>query len=169
MFDVRRCAGLRRRGPLLLLLSLLPTTPALAQDSTPGIPAAEDTAYTAGEYRVFTGAGDPASLDDIVEAMANVSVVFVGETHDDPTQHMLEAELLKRAYAEYGGEIALSLEFFQRDVQPIVDEYLAGLISEKSFLADARPWPRYDTDYRRVGMLKNGWFRRGVYHRIGWL
>jgi uncharacterized iron-regulated protein len=122
---------------------------ASAQDSSPEIPAAEDTAYAPGEYRVFTGAGEPSSLDDIVEAMANVSVVFVGETHDDPTQHMLEAELLKRAYAEYGGApIALSLEFFQRDVQPIVDEYLLDLISEKSFLADARPWPRYETDYR---------------------
>ncbi len=124
---------------------------AAGQDSSPDVPAAEDTAYTAGEYRVFTGRGEPATLDEIVEAMANVSVVFVGETHDDPTQHMLEAELLRRAHDEYGGApIALSLEFFQRDVQPILDEYLLDLISERSFLADARPWPRYETDYRSL-------------------
>ena len=122
---------------------------AVGQDSSPDVPAAADTAYTAGEFRVFTGNGEPATLDEIVEAMASVSVVFIGETHDDPTQHMLEAELLKRAHAEYGGApIALSIEFFQRDVQPILDEYLMDLISEKSFLADARPWPRYQTDYR---------------------
>lgn len=122
---------------------------ARAQDSSPDVPAAHDTAYTAGEYRVFTGSGQPATLDDVVAAMSNVSVVFIGETHDDPTQHMLEAELLRRAWETgFAPSIALSLEFFQRDTQPIVDEYLAGLISEKSFLADARPWPRYRTDYR---------------------
>ena len=42
----------------------------------------------------------------------------------------------------------MSLEFFQRDVQPILDEYLSGLITEEMFLADSRPWPRYETDYR---------------------
>jgi len=137
--------------PLVLMIAL----PAQAQDSSPGV---GDTAYVAGEYRVFTGAGEPATIDDVVAAMAAHSVVFVGEAHDDPTGHMLEAELLRRAYEAYGAPAAdagrdsrpmgLSLEFFQSDTQPILDEYLAGLISEKSFLNDSRPWPRYETDYR---------------------
>jgi uncharacterized iron-regulated protein len=144
---------------LLLAAAALPPTGAFAQDSTPGVPAAEDTAYTAGDYRVFTGAGGAATLDDVVAAMAPHTVVFIGETHDDPTQHMLEAELWKRAYEAYGDPatagmdarpVALSLEFFQRDTQPIVDEYLAGLITDKAFKADGRPWPRYETDYRSM-------------------
>ncbi len=148
-------------GPMLAIGLGPSATSARAQDSTPGVPLAEDTAYTAGEYRVFTGAGEPATLDDVVAAMAPNTVVFIGETHDDPTQHMLEAELLRRAYEAYGDPaavgttagttarpVALSLEFFQRDTQGIVDEYLAGLITDKAFQADARPWPRYETDYR---------------------
>jgi uncharacterized iron-regulated protein len=136
------------------LLVLLIAPPARAQDSSPGIP---DSAYVPGEYRVFTGAGERATLDDIVAEMGRHQVVFVGESHDDPTGHMLEAELLERAYAAYGAPgsnggaprtVALSLEFFQRDVQAIVDEYLRGLITERAFLADSRPWPRYETDYR---------------------
>ena len=156
---------------LAVMLALTTSAPATAhaQDSSPGI---GDSAYVAGEYRVFTGAGEPASFDDIVAAMGDHQVVFVGETHDDPTGHMLEAELLRRAYEAYGAygkpgasnavsrssadadstsaprPIALSLEFFQSDVQPIVDEYLTGLISEKSFRNDSRPWPRYETDYK---------------------
>lgn len=118
--------------------------------------AAVDTAYTPGEYRAFTGGGQPATLDDVVRAMAAHDVVFIGETHDDPTGHWLEAELLERAWRAHGhrapaGEqrdVALSLEFFERDVQPVLDEYLAGLITESAFLADGRPWPRYATDYR---------------------
>jgi len=136
--------------PLVLMIAL----PAHAQDSSPGV---GDSSYVAGEYRVFTGAGEPGSLDDVVAAMGAYEVVFVGEGHDDPTAHMLEAKLLKRAYEAYGAPgsndgaprpVALSLEFFQSDTQPIVDEYVAGLITEKAFRTDSRPWPRYETDYR---------------------
>lgn len=124
-----------------------------------------DTAYRPGAYRVFTGAGQPATLDDIVKAMAPTRVVYIGETHDDPTGHMLELDLLTRAAETYGSpapggatltptapatrrQMALSLEFFERDVQLPLDEYLAGRISESSFRADSRPWERYATDYR---------------------
>lgn len=133
--------------------AVLIALPLAAQDSSPGV---GDTAYVAGEYRVFAGDGTPAALDDIAAAMAAVEVVFVGETHDDPTGHWLELELLQRAHDAVGADTTvenprsatLSLEFFQRDAQPILDEYLAGLITEKAFLAASRPWPRYQTDYR---------------------
>lgn len=140
---------------MLLVLALalpFPLAPASAQmPSTP----ATDTAYAPGAYRVFTGAGQPASLDDVIHAMAAEQVVFVGETHDDPTAHMLELKLLEGAANAYAAPadsgsrpVALSLEFFERDVQLPLDEYLAGLITESSFLADSRPWDRYATDYR---------------------
>jgi len=143
--------------PLVLTIALASALPAYAQDSSPGV---GDSAYVAGEYRVFTGAGEPASLDDIVAEMGRHEVVFIGEAHDDPTGHMLEAELLARAYEAYGTPgaaeadggaarpVALSLEFFQHDAQLILDEYLDGLITEKAFRKDSRPWPRYETDYR---------------------
>lgn len=130
---------------LLPALLLLPALPARAQT-----PPAADTAYVAGAWRVYTGAGAPATLDDVVRAMAAQQVVFIGETHDDPTAHLLELELLKAAADAHGGSrpVALSLEFFERDVQLPLDEYLAGRISETSFRSDARPWPRYQADYR---------------------
>lgn len=127
--------------------------PANAQ---PPVAPPVDTAYTPGQYQVFTGAGAPATLDDIVRAMERHQVVFVGETHDDPTGHMLEHALFAGAAEAYGSvsaggsarPVALSLEFFERDTQLPLDEYLAGVITESSFRADSRPWPRYQTDYR---------------------
>ncbi len=137
-------------------LGILLAQPLQGQDSSPGL---GDSSYVAGEYRVFTGAGEPASLVDVVAAMGRHEVVFIGETHDDPTGHWLEAELLRRAHETYGASnpdsgaarpVAVSLEFFQRDVQPILHEYLEGLITEKAFATDSRPWPRYESDYRPV-------------------
>ncbi len=142
-------SGMRDRLLLLVATTLLAAaSPARAQ--TPDAPT--DTAYTPGEWRAYTGAGEPTTLDAVVQAMAAHQVVFVGETHDDPTGHMLEVQLLRRAHAAHGGPagrpVALSLEFFERDVQLPLDEYLDGRIAEAAFTRDTRPWPRYRTDYR---------------------
>ncbi|HMB90379.1 MAG TPA: ChaN family lipoprotein, partial [Rhodothermales bacterium] len=104
-------------------------------------------------YRVYRADGSPATLDDVFDEMAEADAVFVGEQHDDPVGHYLEAELLEQAFMHYGqGEdarpVALSLEMFARDVQPILDEYLSGLITEDHFRSSSRPWGNYETDYR---------------------
>ncbi|HEY2867219.1 MAG TPA: ChaN family lipoprotein [Pyrinomonadaceae bacterium] len=101
-------------------------------------------------YRVYDGEGNPATLDDIVKAMAANDAVFLGEQHDDAVGHAIEAELFRRAVEKYSTHrrVALSMEMFERDVQVVVDEYLQGLISEPHFLLSSRPWPNYKTDYR---------------------
>jgi len=136
-----------------LAAALLGPQLALAQDDP--VPQAKDHA---GHFRVFTGAGEPATLDDIVEAMADVEAVLVGEIHTDPVGHWVEAELFRRAVELTGaGEeagarraLALSLEMFERDVQYILDEYLDDVITESQFKASARPWEHYDEDYRAM-------------------
>lgn len=107
-------------------------------------------------FRVYTGEGKPVAMADISQAMAGVDVVFVGETHNDPMAHSLELAILKRAHeaasagpSEAGGRNALlSMEMFERDIQPVLDEYLAGIISERHFLESSRPWTNYKGDYR---------------------
>ncbi|GAA4317592.1 hypothetical protein GCM10023143_29760 [Compostibacter hankyongensis] len=39
------------------------------------------------------------------------------------------------------------MEMFERDVQPVLDEYLKDIISEKNFRSEARAWDNY-ADYR---------------------
>lgn len=104
-------------------------------------------------YRAYDQNGKQVTISDIVEAFGGTDVVLVGETHDDPVAHLLEAELLRRANERHGAgdkarHIALSLEMFERDVQLVLDEYLSGLISERHFLLSSRPWNNYADDYR---------------------
>lgn len=101
-------------------------------------------------YRIVV----PASLTEttlprMVEHLARADVVFFGEEHDDPETHRAEAELLD-AIGRVGRPVVLSLEMFERDVQGVLDDYLAGRASESQFLARSRPWDRYATDYRRL-------------------
>jgi uncharacterized iron-regulated protein len=149
LFDV-----LRSQLSIVVVLAVIPWYALAAQ---PAQQSSIDSAYVAGAFRAFTGAGDSVSLGMVVAAMQFHEVVFVGETHDDPTAHLVELKLLRAIDSTLAAsdpneqrprDITLSVEFFQRDVQGIVDEYLAGLITEKAFLGDVRPWPRYMTDYR---------------------
>ncbi len=101
-------------------------------------------------YTIFTSDGTPATLDDIMRAVAASDAVFLGEYHDDAVAHALQFEIFKRAIEELGAKrkVTLSLEMFERDVQVVLDEYLAGHITEDHFLRSSRPWGNYKTDYR---------------------
>lgn len=99
-------------------------------------------------YRVYSVArGKEISLKDIVADMAERDVLFFGEEHNDSVTHYLEKTMLEMLYAKYGNKITLSMEMFDRDVQPVMNEYLEGFIREKHFIKDARAWNNY-RDYR---------------------
>jgi uncharacterized iron-regulated protein len=133
--------GVRRLASILLLT-------ALAAQLAAGAQAPES------HYRVYDSKGNAVTLQTIVDSLEHADVLFVGETHDNPVAHLLEAELLRRADETYGPAstrrraLALSLEMFERDVQTVLDEYLAGLITERHFLLSSRPWKNYETDYK---------------------
>ncbi|RZK44083.1 MAG: hypothetical protein EOO90_00025 [Pedobacter sp.] len=87
------------------------------------------------------------TLDDIVNDMKSANVLFFGEEHNDSIGHFLESELLKKMASVYPSKVALTLEMFHTDIQPVLDEYLGGIISEKNLIKEARAWNNYK-DYR---------------------
>jgi uncharacterized iron-regulated protein len=99
-------------------------------------------------YKIYSSAqGKVVSLDDIVADVANADVLFFGEEHTDSVAHYLELAIFKKLFFKYQDKLALSMEMFETDTQPVVDEYLHGLIREHNFLVDARAWASYK-DYR---------------------
>ena len=103
-------------------------------------------------FRIYRSDGTAASMRQLVAAFRAVDAVLVGEEHDDSIGHKVELAILGAAHRSLalpaGRALIVSLEMFERDVQSVVDEYLAGLITEKHFRSSARPWDRYETDYR---------------------
>ncbi len=98
-------------------------------------------------YRIYsTKQQKEISLKDLISEVSAANVLIYGESHNDSVTHFLEVEIFKALNEEYG-DVAVSLEMFTSETQPIVDEYLAGTISEHHFTNDARSWPNY-ADYR---------------------
>jgi uncharacterized iron-regulated protein len=99
-----------------------------------------------------------SDFEAMLADLSRADVIFVGEQHDDPNTHRLEAAILD-GLKRRGVAVTLSLEMFERDVQPALDAYLAGTSSSEEFLKSARPWPRYATDYQPLVELAkaSGW------------
>jgi uncharacterized iron-regulated protein len=102
--------------------------------------------------------GQDLSFNELTRRLAGADIVFFGEQHDDPETHRVEFGLLD-ALGRTGRPVVLSLEMFERDAQPMLNDYLAGRMTETDFLAKSRPWDRYVTDYRPMVELAKakGW------------
>ena len=87
------------------------------------------------------------TIDAIISDVNTANVLFFGEEHNDSIGHYLEAEIFKKMSVAFPGKTALTLEMFHTDVQPIINEYLKGIISEKNFIKEARAWNNYK-DYK---------------------
>lgn len=167
---------LRRITPILSLSVLAACASGTPQPEslTPVPPrAAEAEVPEEGvDFVVYRSDGSPASLGDVLSGLDTVEVLLFGEEHDDVVGHRLQLEVFRRLLADVGGrgpmagpgapgrttadgvetedlrDVRLSLEMFERDVQIVLDEYLADLITEDHFLSSARPWDNYERDYR---------------------
>jgi uncharacterized iron-regulated protein len=131
-----------------LLAACAPAAPARLAPS-PVMPAVR--AYNSAEKRMVP-------FDKLIAKAARADVVFFGEQHDDAETHFAEFALLE-GIGRVRSNVVLSLEMFERDVQAVLDDYLAGRTSEADFLAKSRPWPQYATDYRQLVLLARarGW------------
>jgi uncharacterized iron-regulated protein len=139
--------------PALLLVSVLTCYNVLMKQAPapaphPPMPAHSAVSVMYVPERVFeTRRKSFADFEAMLADVARADVILVGEQHDDSNTHRLEAALLQ-GLLRRRVPVVVSLEMFERDVQPVLDAYLAGTVTEQDFLGRARPWPRYATDYR---------------------
>src|SRR5690606_13084691 len=94
--------------------------------------------------------------DVLINKLETSEIIIWGEEHNDSIGHLLQAELLSLlAASNHKAPLAFSMEMFQTDVQSIMDEYLAGWISEKNFKSEARAWNNYKDYAPMVDFCKN--------------
>lgn len=91
--------------------------------------------------------GSPRTLEQVADDLSEYDVVFFGEDHTHPGNHLAQLRLLQALHQRHAN-MSLSLEQFERDTQQVVDQYLAGEIGEKVLEKDARAWPNYKGSYR---------------------
>jgi len=100
-----------------------------------------DTVWIRGEDGVVN------TLNQVADDLSRYDVVFFGEFHGHSGIHLAQMQMF-RALQQRNGDMTLSLEQFERDTQPLVDQYLNGEIGEKTLQEDGRGWDNYEQSYR---------------------
>ena len=121
--------------------------PVAAQHGAITAPPSNIPELNSADITIYRGDGNRATWDDVINGALNHEIMLLGEQHDDSVGHVVQGNIYRDLQQRHAKTI-LSLEMFERDVQPILDEYLSDVISESHFLRAARPWDNYQRDYR---------------------
>lgn len=153
---------------LLMPLSAACSGPQLAAEAC-GQPGQWKTPDTAQAQPVLAAA--------LLERMAGKQVVLLGEAHDSAEDHRWQLHTLTQLHAQRP-VMALGFEMFPRRVQPVLDQWVAGTLSEADFLKQAewdKVWGFDARDYlplfhyarmNRIPMLALN-VERGVVDAVG--
>ena len=79
--------------------------------------------------------GAAAKWASVVAAAGKADVILLGEQHTDAIAHQVQLALLKDILAAQP-RTALSLEFLERNEQPLIDRYQAGTLSQPDFIRE---------------------------------
>jgi len=131
-------------SPTLILPFLLMATAACAHSQDAGSPYRDLRTVPEGAI-VHVRTGRDVDRATLFDHLGRAQIVYVGETHDNPDCHRIQAEIL-RALAERHPDLVVGLEMVSRDQQSLLDDWTAGRRPEKEF---ARRWTElWHTGYR---------------------
>jgi uncharacterized iron-regulated protein len=141
--------AVKRPLAALLVLSLAAcTTTASGGRIANTMPALNDlTSFALMRADLRDRAPSAISVDEAADLLKDYDVIFLGEWHDHPGNHLAQMALF-RAIHQRAPRLALSMEQFERDVQPVVDDYMAGRIGEENLRSRGRAWSNYAESYR---------------------
>lgn len=125
------------------------------------------TLLTAGAIAVFSGSSATAALcgqpgqwldtretartpvGSLLDRMAGQRVVLLGEAHDSAEDHRWQLHVLAQFHSRQPN-LAIGFEMFPRRLQPALDQWVAGKLTEEQFLTSAewdKVWPFDARDY----------------------
>lgn len=90
---------------------------------------------------------DAKDLDYVVSKVSSARVVYVGESHDEYSNHLTQLGIIQRLYA-VNPNIAIGMEQFQQPFQKVLDQYIDGEIDEKDLIRRTEWMERWKFDYR---------------------
>jgi aminopeptidase N len=86
------------------------------------------------------------TLPEVMERVAPKKILYVGETHEQFSHHLMELEVIKDLHRR-GKEMAIGMEMFQRTFQKVLDDYIEGKIEEREFLKGTQYFKRWGFNY----------------------
>ncbi len=121
-----------------LLLALLPMQSCASEAAVQANLCSQPGVWLSHQGSEGVRQADPVAL---LERLATNQVVLLGETHDSAEDHRWQLHTLAQLAARQP-RLAIGFEMFPRRLQPVLDRWVAGELTEAAFLRE--------TDWNRV-------------------
>jgi uncharacterized iron-regulated protein len=100
---------------------------------------------------VHVPTGREVSFDEMMDVIGDDRVVYVGEMHNNESDHQVQLKVLTALAARHPGGLMVGMEMFPRDVQKPLDDWLAGRMDQAAFLhLWYANWSEYYGYYRDI-------------------
>ena len=116
--------------------------------------------YTVGDV-VETATGRVLTFDELLDVLAKIRVVYVGETHTSMEDHRVQLRVMT-GLSDRDHALALAMEMFPREMQPALDRYARGVTTEKEFLVETDWEKTWGYPYRLYEPLLSEAVRRRI-------
>ncbi len=90
--------------------------------------------------------GKSQSNQEFLPTLKQADVIYLGETHTDVADHVAQLEIITEMH-QARGDIAIGLEMFQRPFQSVLDQYIAGAITEADLIEQSEYETRWGFDW----------------------
>jgi uncharacterized iron-regulated protein len=98
-------------------------------------------------FKIYNKEGNEVRFESMVQIAGQHEVVFFGELHNNSIAHWLQLQMLKQLH-QNTKSVVLAGEFFERDDQLNIEEWLAGKMTDKTFETESKLWNNYMLDYK---------------------
>lgn len=86
------------------------------------------------------------SVTQLVSQIARANVIYLGETHDSAKDHENQLKIIQELHKR-NKKIAIAMEMFQRPFQNVINDYLAGKITEAELVKQTEYEQRWGFDW----------------------
>lgn len=152
--------GLRAGLPLILLASPLACAKQVAGPERLPSPhhghrAATSTTASLGMFPAEWGLPSrlvdtkrrvAVSLDEALTDLAQVRVVYVSESHENPHHHAVQGAIVTQLWRR-DRALSIGMEMFQAPFQTSLDDYLSGRLDEEALLEQSEYQERWGYDF----------------------
>ena len=93
-----------------------------------------------------TDTASVASRQQLIADLAETRVIYVGESHTNPSHHAIQLEII-RALWHTTPHLAIGMEMFDHTYQPVLDQWSAGKLDETTFIEQTHWYANWRFDF----------------------
>jgi uncharacterized iron-regulated protein len=96
---------------------------------------------------ISASTAQPISFDELIDDLAPIQIIYIGEKHTDPAHHEIQVKIIKEIF-KTRSKVAIGLEMVDHTYQAILDQWSAGNLNPDRFLEKIHWYANWRFDFK---------------------